>query len=61
MSRHKAAFTLQANWRSSVKGGEAKWQGRDQQTQANSGLSTITNTAYVPCRNFLLKPINRQQ
>ena len=27
--KHKAAFTLQANWRSEAKRGEAKRQGRD--------------------------------
>ena len=57
----KAAFTLQANWRSGVKQGEAKRKGRDQQTQANSGLYMITDTAYVPCRKFLLILVNRQQ
>ena len=30
-----AVFTLQANWRSDAKRGEAKQQGRDKQTQAN--------------------------
>ena len=39
-----------------AKRGEAKLQ-----TQGNSGLSTITNTAYVSCRKFLLKLLNRQQ
>ena len=45
-----------AKWRQARRSEAAK----QKQTEANSGLSTITNTAYVPCRKYLLKLVKRQ-